>query len=507
MVRSEVGKNPTPRAVNQGQEHRRRDVSSLARGLLAKPLGMTVHSTAIPAAPLLDSGERRPSARVAGLMAFAIGAVAALAYWDSRREAESALSDFAAEQATLARGIASAVAARARAAARASPVLPSSAELLADVRSVERPSDLRLLLSRPGQAGLSTSDGRILRASAVERGLSDGIEWVRIERDAAPSFGLPKRTAVAGLATFQGPEGRWGLVVAATALRERDRESRAVWRSVAAVLLASGLVLVFGGLAMRKQRKELELARELDVNELEREREEQLVQIDKLATMAALATGVAHEVSTPLGVIVGRAEQLIPKVAGDERASRSVQAIIEQGSRISHVVRGFLDLCRGETPSLERVSPGAVARAAGELVEHRFEKAGVELALEVGEGAPEVACDPRLLEQAVINLLLNACDACEKGGKVELSVGGDPERVRFVVTDDGCGITEEAATRATEPFFTTKPEGTGLGLAIATEIVKHYGGHLSLSPRGEETGGLRRGTRASIELPAAKVPA
>ena len=96
--------------------------------------------------------------------------------------------------------------------------------------------------------------------------------------------------------------------------------------------VASGLVLVFGGLALRKQRKELELARELAVAEVRRERDERLVRADKLATMGALATGIAHEVSTPLGVMMGRAEQVLPKVAGDERTRRAVEAILEQES-------------------------------------------------------------------------------------------------------------------------------------------------------------------------------
>lgn len=446
--------------------------------------------------------------RLGALMAFAITVVAALAFWDAGRESKSALADFAREQATLAQGVAAAVSSRVRS-LRDIGLSRATVELLSDVRTVERPSSLRLLLARPEQDGLSTSDGHIVHDLEVERGLRDGTPWLRLDRNEAPAFGLPQRTAVAGISTFDGPRGRWGVIVAATALRERDREVRAQWRSVVAVVLASGLVLVFGGFAMREQRRELELARELTIAELGREREEQLVQIDKLATIAALAMGIAHEISTPLGVIVGRAEQLLPKVATDERAMKGVESIIEQGTRISRVIRGFLNLARGESPPLEHMSPGIVAAAARELVEHRFEKAGVQLRVTIDRDLPDVACDPRLLEQVVINLLLNACDACERGGLVELLVRADSERVGFVVTDDGVGITPEAAARAAEPFFTTKPvgQGTGLGLAIATEIVKHHGGHLSIAPRQSNHVGDHnppRGTRATVELPAAK---
>lgn len=442
------------------------------------------------------------------LMACAISVVLMLAYWDARRESTSALDDFAREQATLAQGIGAAVAGQVRSQGDAA-LSRDTIELLADARTIERRSSLRLLLARPDMEGLSTTDGHIVRDDAVESALAAGVPWVRVERNEAPAFALPRRTAVAGLSTFDGPRGRWGVIVATTALRERDREVRAQWRSVVGVALASSLVLVFGGFAMRQQRKELELARELAIAELQREREGQLLQIDKLATMAALATGIAHEVSTPLGVIVGRAEQLLPKVMHDERAKKGVESIIEQGTRISGVVRGFLNLARGEAPPLEQVNPGTVAEAASGLVEHRFEKAGVRLDLTLDPGLPDVACDPRLLEQVLINLLLNACDACGPQGHVSLSVRVDHGRVGFVVTDDGEGITEEAAAKATEPFFTTKPvgQGTGLGLAIANEIVKHHGGTFSIGPREMAHAGdaePSRGTRASVELPALK---
>jgi len=94
---------------------------------------------------------------------------------------------------------------------------------------------------------------------------------------------------------------------------------------------------------------------------------------------------------------------------------------------------------------------------------------------------------------------LNACDACEPGGHVVLSVRGGKERVAFVVIDDGGGIPRELAARVGEPFFTTKAEGrgTGLGLAITNEIVKHHRGTLGIEPRRDS-----HGTRACIEIPA-----
>jgi signal transduction histidine kinase len=98
-----------------------------------------------------------------------------------------------------------------------------------------------------------------------------------------------------------------------------------------------------------------------------------------------------------------------------------------------------------------------------------------------------------------MNLLLNACEACDRGGSVDVVVRAENARVAFVVVDDGVGINPEEAARATEPFFTTKPvgEGTGLGLAITSEIIKSHRGTLTIGPRSP------RGTRACIEIPIA----
>jgi signal transduction histidine kinase len=123
---------------------------------------------------------------------------------------------------------------------------------------------------------------------------------------------------------------------------------------------------------------------------------------------------------------------------------------------------------------------------------------------------PPISCEPRLLEQALVNLLLNACDAClRERGQVDLEVQSDGGRVSFVVTDNGAGIPRDSAARVLEPFFTTKAqgEGTGLGLAIASEIVKHHRGTLTIVAREPSAGVGSAGTSgagtcATIEVPA-----
>jgi signal transduction histidine kinase len=496
-----------------------------------------------------------PALSLALWMIVAIVAVAGLAYWDEQRESTAAFEDFAREQSTLAKSVSAGLAVRltaieneARARGRdggdvydrdghvvvhvrAADALPMSAPedgqtfrlgipldertrvdvlahtaaLLEGIADVEEAGSVIVLMKRPQRRGLVTRDGRVVNARAIESSFDAMTSWLRLTRKEAAGLGLPSRTAIAGLSSVDaGAMGKWGIAVVASAQRERDRELRAQWRLVLGLVLASGLVLAFGGVALRKQRKGLELSRELAIAEVEQERDEKLVRADKLATMGALATGIAHEVSTPLGIIMGRAEQLAPKLEADARAMRSLQAITEQTERIRQIIAGFLNLARGESPRLERVQPADVARRAVDLVQHRFTKAGVTLRMTAAPTLPFIECEPMLFEQVIVNLLLNACDACSTGGHVTLDVTANDARIAFVVTDDGAGILPEDAVRATDPFFTTKPlgKGTGLGLAIANEIVKNHNGKLSIAPRGGAQSSGPRGTRVSVDLPA-----
>jgi two-component system NtrC family sensor kinase len=442
---------------------------------------------------------------VASWMFVAIAIITGLAWWDEQREADAALRDLETEQTVVASSLAASLRAHLTTAARDADgrhlkpgILPR--DLLDPDRSLERAGELTVLLAAPDATSLRTMEGLPVDSPPLRDALARNLPAQRLGRPEAAQIGLPARTAMAGLAQIDTESlGRWGVVVVASAARERDREKRALWRLVLGVLVASGLVLVFGGVALRNQRGELQLARELAMAQLQRAGDEALARAQRMATMGTFAMGVAHEVSTPLGVIVGRSEQLLGRVQGDERAVRGAQIILQQVDRIQQIIRRFLAMARGAAPSLERTDPAEVGRAAAAAVEHRFAEAGVSLTNDVAGAMPSIQCDRALLEHAIVNLLLNACEACRPGEHVELAVRSDAERVAFVVTDDGAGITLEHAARAKEPFFTTKAadRGSGLGLAIATEIAHGHRGELTIEP------GAGRGTCARIEIPLA----
>lgn len=490
---------------------------------------------------------------LAWAVALAVGGLALVGTLDERREAEAALQVFGAEQGAIARVIAAELQSRLRAvrkdallAAEAAregrqisaaireaypdlrvravdePPLPLPpgfpaivlavpapdgnlvdltvplADLIVDLATGGEPGSL-LLLRTPGDTQFHTPDGRIVGDGRLAAALEAGREVARLDRDQAATLGLPERIAYAGLAGIDGGRlGRWGIAVVTSAERLRDRDQRARYRLIFGVLFAGGLVATFGAVALRRQEKELQLARALAVADVERRGDERLEHASRAATLGTLALGIAHELSTPLSVIAGRADQLLARVGDDERARTSVRAILDQTDRIAQVVRGFLGLARGRDLSARCVEPSDVVAGAAGLAGHRFSKAGVTLVTDVEPDLPALWGDPRLLEHALVNLLLNACDACDPGGRVAVcAAAANGSAVKFAVVDDGVGISAADAEHVTEPFFTTKSDGrgTGLGLAIALEIVKSHRGTLQLTVVAP------RGTLATITIP------
>ena len=473
--------------------------------LAAVPVSSACRANGSPLPLWSESQSTMKGTRLVAAMVLCLAAVLAVAVWDERREARAALDDFAAEQTTVARSTAAALVAHLTTADCANVEATCLAEALAAIRGpAEQPGAVQILVRAPGEAALLNSTGRVVSAPAIQAAFDAGAPWVQLTREEAAALGLPRRMALAGLASAPDALKRtWAVAVLATAQRVRDRESRALWRLLLGTALASLLVGTFGTVALREQRREFELRQVLAVQEAVQARDRRLVEADKLATMGVLAMGVAHEVATPLGIIVGRAEQLVPRMEPLSKSHRAASVILEQAEHISRIIRAFLTLARGGAPSLRHVEPSALARTAVELVEHRFAKANVALLYRVEPELPPVVCDPALLEQVLVNLLLNACDASAPGGSVELRVEHQRGRVAFLVDDDGTGISPEAAKRVVEPLFTTKApgKGTGLGLTIANEIVKHHHGSLAFEPR--MAGGKRlRGTRVRVEISA-----
>jgi len=234
---------------------------------------------------------------------------------------------------------------------------------------------------------------------------------------------------------------------------------------------------------------------------------EELVQSAKLAFLGELATGIAHEIRTPLGIIKNSAQLLARrmKAAGSEENAEFAQFIYEESDRLNAVVN---DILRYARPSPLETVPTDVSDIARRAVQFLEAEAGGKRVTVDAEGCsiPQIAnCDGPQIYQVCLNLIMNAIRACPEAGRVEVSTALVDGRVEISVADDGPGIAPELHENLFEPFVSQQQGGIGLGLAIVKRIVTAHGG--SVDAWNRPSGGAvfcmripvepqRRGTQA-----------
>jgi len=239
-----------------------------------------------------------------------------------------------------------------------------------------------------------------------------------------------------------------------------------------------------------------------------RRMEASLREAERMASIGRFAAGLAHEIGTPLNVISGRAEALLRKGGVGEPGERHLRVITMQIERIARIVRGMLDFARPRELCLVSTAPHEMLSKVLELMEPRFEQAGIRLETRVPAELPRIAADGDQLHEVFLNLATNAADAMPAGGVLGVTAerverrrpeGGGESLPFLAVTfeDSGCGIRPEHVGRVFDPFFTTKEvgHGTGLGLSVSYAIVREHGGWIEVE---SEVG---RGTRATVFIP------
>jgi two-component system, NtrC family, sensor kinase len=229
------------------------------------------------------------------------------------------------------------------------------------------------------------------------------------------------------------------------------------------------------------------------------ELEQRLVQADKLSSIGLLAAGVAHEVNTPLAVISTYAQMLAKQVAEDSQKSLILDKIAKQTFRASEIVNSLLNFSRTSTTSFGDLNLNRVIQETLSLVEHQFQKAGVQVKADLDPDLAAVHGNTGKLQQVFLNLFLNARDAMTGGGTLEVRTWTEGPGARVEVADTGHGIASEHIHRIYDPFFTTKAarKGTGLGLSVTYGIIQEHGGSIEVSNRPSG------GARFRIELPLA----
>jgi two-component system NtrC family sensor kinase len=233
----------------------------------------------------------------------------------------------------------------------------------------------------------------------------------------------------------------------------------------------------------------------------------QLLQTEKLSSLGRLSASIAHEINNPLAGILTYAKLLLRTLEkeGDDSPARQKQVqqlrlIERETQRCSVIVRGLLDFARERPLSLLAVDVNAAIAEALLLVRNQFGLQNITIDSEAGT-LPPVEADLGQIRQALLNVLINACEAMPDGGTLRVRTRAtDDGGVEVTVADTGVGIAPDDLRRVLDPFFTTKEMGTGLGLSVVYGIVERHGGTLGI----DSTVGV--GTTVTLTLPASQKP-
>jgi PAS domain S-box-containing protein len=231
------------------------------------------------------------------------------------------------------------------------------------------------------------------------------------------------------------------------------------------------------------------------------ELEAQLSQADKLSSIGLLAAGVAHEVNTPLAVISSYTQMLAKQLQTDAPKAALLDKITKQTFRASEIENNLLNFSRTTGTEFTEISLNKVIGDTLALLEHQFKVTRIEVKPELHENLPPILGNAGRLQQVFLNLFLNAKDAMNGGGLLNVAtLNGDFVSVR--VSDTGSGIAQENIQKIYDPFFTTKTapaegqnRGTGLGLSVTYGIIQEHAGNIRVESRPGE------GTTFTLDFP------
>ncbi len=231
-----------------------------------------------------------------------------------------------------------------------------------------------------------------------------------------------------------------------------------------------------------------------------------MIHSEKMASLGKLAATVAHEVNNPLFGMLTYARLTMKEVIKSDLPEDKRKRILEYQEIIDHeskrcgeLMKGLLTFARQSPPQHAMTQLNKIVDRARALVAHQYSLAQIDLVIHTDAALPEISCDPDQIQQVLIVLLVNACEAMGQGGSVTVSTGAlhNGEGVLITVRDTGPGISKDVQAQIFEPFFSTKDDQhrTGLGLAVARGIIDRHGGTITVESN------LGQGAEFRVQLP------
>jgi two-component system NtrC family sensor kinase len=235
--------------------------------------------------------------------------------------------------------------------------------------------------------------------------------------------------------------------------------------------------------------------------ELKEYAKRKIMESERLALIGQLSANVAHELNNPLQGIVTYSHLLLEEETCSDEERANIQKIVVQANRCRDIIRGLLDFSRQKKPDKTLCNVNTLLQGCISLVEKQALFHNIRLNTDLQEDLPMVVLDPSQVERVFLNLIINAAEAMDGNGRLDLATRHNRKKknVEIRVQDTGHGISAENMAKIFDPFFTTKEtgHGVGLGLAISYGIVKEHGGTISV------TSELEKGTTFTVSLPLA----
>jgi len=267
----------------------------------------------------------------------------------------------------------------------------------------------------------------------------------------------------------------------------------------------SQLAEAFNQMAVDLKKAQQEVIQQAEAKvELERS----LRQSEKLATIGQLASGLAHEIGTPLNIIGGRVE-LTKRRLEDREARKNLDIVMQQTERITKIIQQLLGFVRKKKPEQRNLNLDDLLGATLDFLGHQIQKQRVTVFKEIENNLPRVIGDPDQVQQVFLNLILNALQAMPHGGPLRLSASskwiskkgledGERQYVEICVEDSGIGMEKEVVQNIFNPFYTTKNAGTGLGLTVSHGIIQDHEGWIEVESE------IGKGSLFRVYLPASQ---
>lgn len=223
--------------------------------------------------------------------------------------------------------------------------------------------------------------------------------------------------------------------------------------------------------------------------------EEELARAEKLASLGHMISGVAHEIRNPLGIIRGTVQLMERDFKNDDRLTEYIRIVKEQSDRESKVIQELLDYARPSKQMLMNMDTNVLIRSVLSFTNKYIQENHVILKNELEEGIAMVNIDCDKIKQVFVNIIINACEAMEKGGTLTIRTREEKGFIVSTFEDTGTGMDETHMKNIFNPYYTTKTNGTGLGLSISNGIIELHGGNIEVSSKKDE------GTKFIIKLP------